>query len=99
MKKLIAIFAAAALLFTALTATAVFAEPAKDKIHFEGYCMHDFAEDADSKWIGFDSTSTGEVETYTFNLTTYAGLWRCCRVSVRAMSSRLRSPGSCRLWA
>lgn len=75
MKKLIALLAAALLLLTALTAAAETIPTTKDKIHFEGFCMHDFANDADSKWVGFDSTAPGEVETYSFTLTTYAAAY------------------------
>lgn len=83
MKKLISILLAAALL---LVSGAVFAKTeaeektVREGVHLEGYAVNDFSNEAASKWVGFESTDAGTVESYTFNLTTYAAAYYNGRV-------------------
>lgn len=78
MKKLFTIALAALMLLasvTVLAETRIPAETTDEPVHLEGYSIGDQSGDTLSKWIGFNDDNPAEVETYTFQLTTYGAAY------------------------
>ncbi|MBQ7061468.1 MAG: dockerin type I repeat-containing protein [Clostridia bacterium] len=82
MKKTLALLLVALLLLVSSAVSAKEAPvlPTDGPVHLEGYSIGDQSGDTLSKWIGFYDDDPSVVETYTFQLTTYAAAYHDGRV-------------------